>query len=110
GRVSGGRGTGCGSTGHFLAVLFPHHKMTILDYNRVLRDLNGRSPDQLLAELRDRFMVTVSDQPVRPATSGEFGMYLAGQWYRLRMQPDPSHDPIGRLPLTLLPRNVIAPR
>ena len=108
-QVARARDNRLGSHRHFLAVLFPHHEMTILDYNRVLRDLNGRSPDQLLAELRDRFMVTVSDQPVRPATSGEFGMYLAGQWYRLRIQPDPSHDPIGRLPITLLTRNVIEP-
>jgi uncharacterized protein (DUF1015 family) len=110
-QVSRARGDRAGSHRHFLAVLFPHHEMTILDYNRVLRDLNGHSPDQLLAELRGRFMVTVSDQPVRPAASGEFGMYLAGQWYRLRIRPDlvPSHDPIGRLPITLLTRNVIEP-
>jgi uncharacterized protein (DUF1015 family) len=110
-QVARARGDRAGSHRHFLAVLFPHHEMTILDYNRVLRDLNGHSPDQLLAELRGRFMVTVSDQPVRPAASGEFGMYLADQWYRLRIRPDlvPSHDPIGRLPITLLTRNVIEP-
>jgi uncharacterized protein (DUF1015 family) len=110
-QVARTRGNREGSHRHFLAVLFPHHEMTILDYNRVLRDLNGRSPDQLLAELRDRFMVTTSDQPVRPAASGEFGMYLAGQWYRLRIRPDlvPRNDPIGRLPITLLTCNVIEP-
>ena len=62
--------------------------MTILDYNRVLRDLNGRSPEQLLAELRKRFTVEPSDQPVRPAAAGEFGMYLAGRWYRLTLRPE----------------------
>jgi uncharacterized protein (DUF1015 family) len=110
-RVARARGNGAGSHGYFLAVLFPHHEMTILDYNRVLRDLNGRSPEQLVAELRARFAVAPSDQPVRPAAAGEFGMYLAGRWYRLTIRPElvPKDDPIGRLPITLLTRNVIEP-
>jgi uncharacterized protein (DUF1015 family) len=84
--------------------------MTILDYNRVLRDLNGRSADELLAALRKAFSVEASDQPVRPAASGEFGMYLSGRWYQLTLRREliPS-DPIGRLPITLLARNVIEP-
>jgi uncharacterized protein (DUF1015 family) len=114
-RVAQARGTGTGSHGYFLAVLFPHHEMTILDYNRILRDLNGRSPDQLLAELRKRFSVAASDQPVRPAASGEFGMFLDGRWHRLTLRPefvpgkDSKSDPIDRLPITLLTRNVIEP-
>ena len=85
--------------------------MTILDYNRVLRDSNGHTPDQLLAELRNRCAVTASDRPVRPAAANEFGMYLAGRWYKLTLRPDlvPGNDPIGRLPITLLTRNVIEP-
>ena len=112
-RVAQARGAGTASQGYFLAVLFPHHEMTILDYNRILRDLNGRSPDQLLAELRKRFSVTASDQPVRPASSGEFGMFLDGRWYRLTIRsefvPGSGGDPIDRLPITLLTRNVIEP-
>jgi uncharacterized protein (DUF1015 family) len=102
---------GDGSHREFLAVVFPHHQMTILDYNRVIRDLNGHSPDQLLAQLRERFEVTPSEQPVRPASAGEFGMYLDSCWYRLALRPDliPESDPIGRLPITLLTRNVIEP-
>jgi uncharacterized protein (DUF1015 family) len=109
-RVAQARGDG-GPHSYFLAVLFPHHQMTILDYNRVVRDLNGRSPDQLLAELRSRFTVTASDKPVRPGAAGEFGMVLAGRWYRLVIRVDliPTDDPIGRLPITLLTRNVIEP-
>ena len=105
------RGNRAASRGYFLAVVFPHHEMTILDYNRVLRDLNGRSPEQLLAELRRRFALERSNQPVRPGMAGEFGMYLAGQWYRLTIRPDPvaKNDPIGRLPITLLTRHVIEP-
>lgn len=109
-RIADERG-GEGSHDYFLAVLFPHHQMTILDYNRVIRDLNGRSREDLLAELTRDFSVTASPEPVRPASSGEFGMYLPGQWYRLGIRQDliPANDPIGRLPITLLTLHVIEP-
>jgi uncharacterized protein (DUF1015 family) len=109
-RVEQARG-GAGSHSDFLSVVFPDHQMTILDYNRVIRDLNGRSPDQLLSEFQTRFTVETSDQPVRPASAGEFGMYLGGRWFRLTLKPEliPANDPIGRLPITLLARNVIEP-
>jgi uncharacterized protein (DUF1015 family) len=110
-RVAEARGARAGSHRHFLAVLFPHHQMTILDYNRVIKDLNGRSPGELIAELRKRGAVEASDAPVRPTNAAEFGMFLAGRWYRLNLRPDlvPADDPIGRLPITLLARNVIEP-
>jgi uncharacterized protein (DUF1015 family) len=110
-RVAEGRGNGSGSDRYFLAVLFPHREMTILDYNRLLRDLNGRTPERLLAELREAFSVEQASEAVRPTASGEFGMYLAGRWYRLAIRPDlvPKDDPIGRLPITLLTRHVIEP-
>jgi uncharacterized protein (DUF1015 family) len=110
-RVADGRGNGAGPHDHFLAVVFPHHEMTILDYNRVLRDLNGRSAEQLLAELAKSFTVEASNRPVRPAAASEFGMYLAGRWHKLTIRPEliPGNDPIGRLPITLLSKNVIEP-
>ena len=109
-RVAAARG-GEGAHSYFLSVIFPHHEMTILDYNRVLRDLNGRTPEQLLAEIGERFAVTLSSSPVRPAASTELGMFLSGRWYQLRLRPDlvPKDDPIGRLPITLLSRNLIEP-
>jgi uncharacterized protein (DUF1015 family) len=84
--------------------------MTILDYNRVVKDLNGRSAEELLAALAKSFTVAPSGEPVRPASAHDYGMYLAGRWYRLTIRPDlvPS-DPIGRLPITVLTRNVIEP-
>jgi uncharacterized protein (DUF1015 family) len=110
-RVARARGKDPGSAGHFLAVLFPHHEMTILGYNRVLKDLHGMSPDGLVAVLRQRFTVAPSPLPVRPHASGEFGLYVAGTWYRLTIRPDlvPADDPIGRLPISLLTRHVIEP-
>jgi uncharacterized protein (DUF1015 family) len=113
-RVAKARG-GEGSHSHFLAVLFPQQQMTILDYNRVLRDLNGLSSDQLLAKLGERYTVAASDQPVRPDAASELGMALGGRWYRLTLRSDAaasaaqSADPIARLPITLLSRNIIEP-
>ena len=95
--------------GYFLAVLFPQEEMTILDYNRVLRDLNGRTAAALLDELRRRCTVEASAEPVRPRSATEVGMYLAGQWYRLSLAAARSADPIGRLPITVLTRNIIEP-
>jgi uncharacterized protein (DUF1015 family) len=109
-RVAKNRGNGSASHSYFLSVIFPHHEMTILDYNRVLRDLNGHKPGELLDALRQWFSIAASEQPIRPTASGEFGLYLDGRWYRLTIRPDlvPT-DPIGRLPITLLTRNAIEP-
>jgi len=108
-RVAAAR-KGSGSQSYFLSVIFPEREMTILDYNRLVKDLSGRSAEQFLAELRKTFTVTASDQPVRPVSSHEYGMYLGTQWYKLSIPatlvPD---DPIGRLPITVLTRNVIEP-
>jgi uncharacterized protein (DUF1015 family) len=110
-RVARARGNGAGSHNHFLAVLFPHHEMTILGYNRVVRDLNGAAPEEFLSWLGKRFSIAHSDRPVRPASAAEFGMYLEGRWYRLTIRPElvPDNDPIGRLPITLLTRHAIEP-
>jgi len=99
-----------GSHSYFLSVIFPEREMTILDYNRIVKDLNGRSAEQFLAELRKTFTVTGSDQPVRPASAHEYGMCLGKQWYKLSASPAViPGDPIGRLPITVLTRNVIEP-
>jgi uncharacterized protein (DUF1015 family) len=96
---------------YFLSVLFPDREMTILDYNRVLKDLNGLSVDELLGALRERFSVAASDYPVRPTSHGEFAMCLPGGWYCLAIKPEliPDDNPIGRLPITLLTQNAIEP-
>jgi uncharacterized protein (DUF1015 family) len=113
-RVAKSRG-GEGAHGYFLTVMFPQNEMTILDYNRVIRDLGWRSPDEFLARLRPTYTVEASDQPVRPAAAGEVGMFLAGRWYRLTLNRDDtakaaqSIDPVERLPITLLTRNIIEP-
>jgi uncharacterized protein (DUF1015 family) len=98
---------------YFLAVLFPEAEMTILEYNRVLRDLNGQSAAEVLARLRERYEVEPNGQAVRPAQAHETGIYLAGRWYRLVLKREflagAEADPIERLPVTLLHRNIIEP-
>jgi uncharacterized protein (DUF1015 family) len=103
--------TGEESYNHFLSVIFPHDQMQILDYNRVVRDLNGRSADAFLAVLGEVFDLELSDQPVKPAASGEFGMYLGRQWYRLRIHDEriPGDDPVARLDVSLLQDNLVGP-
>ena len=110
-RVAAGRDEADGSHRYVLSVVFPHHEMTILDYDRVVRDLNGRTPEALLAEVGRRFAVTPSGSPVRPVTGHEFGMYLDGRWHRLKLLPDflTHADPFSRLPITYLTRNLIEP-
>jgi uncharacterized protein (DUF1015 family) len=108
-RVAAAR-KGDGSHRYFLSVIFPEHEMTILDYNRVVKDLNGRTVEQLIAELRKSFTVSAFDQPVRPSSSHDYGMFLADRWYKLSIRPElVPNDPIGRLPITVLTRNVIEP-
>ena len=109
-RVAAIRAVTSNSAGYFLAVIFPHSQMQILGYNRVIRDLNGMTPETFLAGLTDRFTVTPVASAFHPQGPGEFGMYLGSQWYRLVIQaeriPD---DPVGRLDVSLLAENLLAP-
>lgn len=69
---------------YFLSVLFPDNELKILDYNRVLKDLNGMTPEQLTERLGEYFWVEKApNSPYRPEKKGEFGMYLDHQWYVL---------------------------
>lgn len=96
---------------HFLSVIFPHDQMQILDYNRVVRDLHGLAKDEFLAAIGAAFDLELSDRPVKPGRSGEFGMYLDGQWYRLAIHEEliPQDDPVARLDVSLLQGNLIQP-
>ena len=96
---------------YFLAVAFPHDEMRILDYNRVVLDLNGLSVDALLARIREAFDVEQSSGPVKPTEPQTFGMYLARQWYRLRIHARvvPRNDPVGTLDVSLLQNRLLAP-
>jgi uncharacterized protein (DUF1015 family) len=109
-RVAATRGATSDDAGYFLTVIFPHNQMQILDYNRVIRDLNGMTPEVFLAGLTDRFTVTPVDSACHPQGTGEFGMYLGGQWYRLGIHAERvPNDPVGRLDVSVLADNLLAP-
>ena len=103
--------TGEESYNYFLSVIFPHHQLRILDYNRVVKDLNGLTVEQLLARAQESFDVVPSATAVKPACAGEFGLYLPGQWYRLTLRPAliPVADPVARLDVSLLANYFIEP-
>lgn len=102
---------GSGDSGAFLAVLFPQHALRIMDYNRVVRDLNGLAEAEFLARIAENFIVATATAPVRPAARGEFGLYLPGRWLRLALRPDRARprDPVARLDVSLLSDYLLAP-
>jgi uncharacterized protein (DUF1015 family) len=101
---------GAGHSGQFLTVIFPHNQMQILPYNRVLKDRNGLSAEQLLQKLDGVFVIRPADSP-SPARKHELGLYLAGQWHTLNFRPHfaATSDPIEKLDVTLLQKFVLDP-
>ncbi|MFA7291585.1 MAG: DUF1015 family protein [Rhodocyclaceae bacterium] len=102
------------SAEHFLAVIFPAHEMRIMDYNRVVRDLNGLSPEAFLARIASNFSVTPSASRVTPEAPGIVGMYLGGKWYRLAINSAlveriQANDPVARLDVSLLSAHLLDP-
>lgn len=93
---------------YFLTTIFPAAELAIMDYNRVIRDLNGMSTNDFMDALLDDFIITQSPVPVKPAELHEFGMYLDKQWYILNSQDNTyTTDPIGVLDVTILSNNVL---
>ena len=93
---------------YFLTTLFPANELKILDYNRLIKDLNGHSLQELLVKLDEHFEIRESGDPVAPANLHEFGMYSAGKWYLLKGRPGTwTEDPIGILDVTILSNNIL---
>ena len=105
------RGSPDASHEFFLAVAFPHDEMRILDYNRVVRDLNGLSPPVLLDRIRQSFEVTVMPAGHSPPQPETFAMFLEGRWYELKIRAAlvPRHDPVASLDVSLLQDRLLAP-
>jgi uncharacterized protein (DUF1015 family) len=102
--------TGMEPYNFFLSVIFPAHEMAIMDYNRVIADLNGLTAEAFLAKIASAFSVEPAAAAVKPERPGVFGLYLDGKWSRLAIRADliPA-DPVGRLDVSLLQNNLIAP-
>ncbi len=98
---------------YFLSVIFPHNQMQILDYNRVVTDLNGLSKDVFLEKISAKFLVRIySDKHgYTPSVLHDFGMYLDGAWYRLSAIPGTWDEttPTARLDVSILAENLLKP-
>ncbi len=109
GRVYQSRGGAGGSAG-FLTVIFPHDQMNILAYNRVLKDLNGHSPEEILAALGRVFDIAENADPV-PAKKHDLAFYQGGKWYGLTFKPEftTGRSAIDLLDVSLLQTEILAP-
>ena len=101
---------GGGQSGQFLTVIFPHNQMQILPYNRVLKDLNGLTPAELLKKLGEVFNI-VRMGSATPTRKHELGLFMNHRWHTLTFKPKltASSDPIEKLDVTLLQKQILAP-
>ncbi|MCX6311523.1 MAG: DUF1015 domain-containing protein [Bacteroidetes bacterium] len=104
--------TGKEEYNYFLAVHFPDNQLQIMDYNRVIKDLNGNSPEQLMEKLKTNFIIEEKGTEIyKPNQLHNFGMYFDGKWYSLTSKPGTynDNDPIGILDVTILSEKILAP-
>ena len=102
--------TGTEEYNYLMAVCFPASQLTILDYNRVVKDLNGHSPAEFLALLEKDFVVSPQGtEPYRPARLHEFSLYLKGEWYSLMLKPGlvDETDPIESLDVSISSKRIL---
>ena len=108
------RGSGEGlnnAANYFLTTLFPANQLRILDYNRVIKDLNNYSEEDFLKTLEMDFNVSKSNEPVKPSNVGIFGMYLNKQWYKLDLKSSEKidEDPVSTLDISKLDSRILKP-
>lgn len=105
--------TGDEEFNYFLAVAFPDNDLMVMDYNRVVKDLNGLSKDQLIEKLEEKFDVTEAhgSEPFKPYKKHTFGMYVENKWYVLEAKDGiyNAEDPIDSLDVAILQNNVLTP-
>jgi uncharacterized protein (DUF1015 family) len=96
--------------GYFLTTLFPHDELRIMDYNRVVKDLNGLEAKTFIEKLSKNFIVEKTNEAYKPELLHHFGMYLEGNWYHLEARNDSfPKDPIGILDVSILQENILSP-
>jgi uncharacterized protein (DUF1015 family) len=98
---------------YFLTVIFPHDQMYIMDYNRVVKDLNGLTAEAFLKAIGEKFLVRAVDteEGFKPSVKHDFGMYLEGKWYKLSALPGTwdDADPSEHLDVSILYSNLLKP-
>lgn len=100
-----------GRYNYFMAVLFPDNQLKILDYNRVVKDLNGLSESAFMDRIRENFEIEEKDTQYRPEKLHTVGMYLGGRWYKLTARPGTynDNDPLEVLDVTILSNGILEP-
>ena len=95
---------------YFLTTLFPSNQLQIMDYNRVVKDLNGHTTDSFIAALSNQFDLAICETAYKPTALHHFGMYVNKTWYSLIAKPGTYNDadPIGVLDVTILQNNILA--
>jgi len=94
----------------FLTTLFPSNQLAIMDYNRLVKDLNGLTSAEFLQKLEEKFSIEKKDKAYRPEALHDFGFYLDNQWYKLSSKAGTyTEDPIGILDITILQEQVLEP-
>ncbi len=94
----------------FLTTLFPSNQLQIMDYNRVVKDLNGLTTEDFLQKAAEKFTIKKADKAFSPEKLHEFGLYISNQWYRLTAKEGTySNDPIGILDVSILQDNILDP-
>lgn len=102
--------TGDEEFNYFLSVLFPDDELMIMDYNRVVRDLNGLSPEKFLEETKKVFTVEPLERAAHPQKKGEITLFLSEQWYLLTLRPEyAKEDPVEGLDVSVLQRELLEP-
>jgi len=102
---------GTPAAAYFLTAIFPESDLKILDYNRVVKDLNGLSPEAFLEKLELHFIVRSNGKTIfKPAQKNDFGMYLNGNWYQLTVKPGVinTDDPIATLDVSILQDKILS--
>lgn len=97
---------------YFLSVIFPHDQLYIMDYNRVVKDLNGLSKEEFLEKVKDSFQISIiGKKPYKPESKHNFGMYLDGEWYKLTAKTGSydETDPVASLDVAILQNNLLRP-
>jgi uncharacterized protein (DUF1015 family) len=96
---------------YFLTTLFPSNQLHIMDYNRLVKDLNGYSAEDFIKKCGERFMVEPQPEAYRPEAPHQFGLYTGAQWYKLTARPGTFNeaDPIAVLDISILQQNILDP-
>lgn len=103
--------TGDEEFNYFLAVAFPDNDLMVMDYNRVVKDLNGLTEVEFLNKVSESFIITEKSEQVKPNNKHTFGMYLGNKWYLLQAKEGSFNleDPIDRLDVAILQNNILTP-